>query len=176
MIRAMTLAVAVAALVLSVISLAFTAYQWRRSGPALVVKLMGLPIFGLHVEVVSSGRLPVTVRMVQLELTFSNGNHTYLPMDNFSHDLPATLAPTDVLVASLQPPSFTRDGLASLDGPYRNVESVTAMARSGMRWMRSQPLANGKWPNFVPMEMAGKSPWRRWVSTARRRKRGLGRR
>jgi hypothetical protein len=79
------------------------------------------------------------------------------------------------LVATLQPPSF-RDGVASADGPYRDVESMTAMVRSGMRWTHSRPLVIGHEAQRVPMEIAGQPSWRRWASTARRREKWPGRR
>jgi hypothetical protein len=169
----MTLAVAIAALVLSMISLAFTAYQWRRSGPALVVALEmhSMPGFtswstvdgqlvivgqpgdaggvNLKAEIMSAGRMSVSVRKARLEVgglglqdmasdvpvtvsasarSASSWGYQVEPL-HVSEELPVTLAPTAVLEAEFQ--------LAAKIDKEERTMTVNALAQSGARWTAS---------------------------------------
>jgi len=137
MIRDMTLALAIAALVLSVISLAFTGYQWRRSGPTLAIKELGSKRSGermlLTAEIVSVGRLPATVRTVEgltgdCNQSWSSQSWTGMPVESLSRTLPAKLEPSDVLEVGFALP---------LD--LQNVDfSVWVRAQSGHQWVENR--------------------------------------
>ena len=145
MIRAMTLAIAIAALALSMVSLAFTVYQWQRSGPVLSVKVVEqrriLGTGGKHVviaEVMSVGRLPATVRKVETEISYTE----YGKFDSWMGDqdistvrrvfeakvlsrpLPVRLEPSEVVEAEFE-----------LPGPLSgSTGRFTVRALAGGRW------------------------------------------
>jgi len=141
MILVMTVAVAIAAFVLSAISLAFTAYQWRRSGPALVVMLSLRPTFesstisygrsitlrrppgplepvALNVEVLSAGRMSVNVRKVILDVVTPSIDGFRAPV----HPTPPT-EPSAITYAtvSFEPTSSSQELPATL-GPTAVLE------------------------------------------------------
>jgi len=141
----MTLAIAIVALALSMISLAFTVYQWQRSGPVLSVKVVEqrrIPrTGGKHVviaEVMSIGRLPVTVRRVETEISYTElGKFNAWTMEEnisrvrrvfeakeLSQRLPVRLEPSEVLEAEFE-----------LPGPLSgSTGRFTVRALAGGRW------------------------------------------
>jgi hypothetical protein len=140
----MTTGLAIAALVLSVISAAFTGYQWRQSGPALLVNVTGPSLrqfaekwpdedIDFRAEIVSAGRMPVTVRMIQLEIEWSDGRKTYQPVEWLTGKLPVTLAPTEVLSAGLALPAVPPE-------PTLVPCCVSVQALRGVRWSRSRVM------------------------------------
>jgi hypothetical protein len=134
----MTLAIAVAGVVLALISLAFTAYQWRREGPALKIEVEMWSAGpkgaepSMHVQVISTGRMAVTVTRLAVNV-FGTGGLVYgagpWSPTSISHELPARLEPTDVVTAVF--------GL-QIDRPAPDVQAI-AMVESGGRWMSSVP-------------------------------------
>ena len=138
MIPDMTTVIALVALVLSVTSLVFTGYQWRRSGAVLTIDLTPAQksreddqretymIF--EAEITSDGRLPATVR--EIRMAFFQGGECIAtePPVEVSQPLPARLAPTDVLVAS-----FRYNGNF---GAWRGFK-FAVQAKAGRRWFAS---------------------------------------
>jgi hypothetical protein len=141
MIRAMTTAIAVVALVLSVISIAFTAFQWRHSGPVLEVALVP-PTPGnpgrISAEVTSVGRMTATVRRVDVLVMAENDLVGWGGPVSLSQELPAKLAPTDVLEAAFVFEDPYKDETAAGYDP-RTVIYVVVQALAGNRSFASSP-------------------------------------
>jgi len=159
----MTLAVAIAALVLSVISLAFTGYQWIRSGSAVVVRFLlwhpwenqddkwpdyrntvfVMKTFAnepgvLKVEVLSVGRLPVIVRKVTLTLEADEVQ----TLGSWNEEDNRVLEPAKL---SHELP-VTLDPTAVLEAEFHFALHqeptsfvATARAQTGSRWVKSRP-------------------------------------
>jgi hypothetical protein len=153
MLFAMTLAIAIAGLVLSVLALAASLYQWRHSGPSLVLRAsctfgyVGPEDDLLKVEVISAGRLPVTISRVDLCTDYPRGYRpqgvrgplawlvarlvggygTSAPL--FVEDLPVVLAPSEALERE-----------AHLFGPLMAGDKTYFRARTGGRWFYSNRI------------------------------------
>lgn len=142
----MTLALAIAALVVSVISLAFTAYQWRRSGPQLAIEQVDANFRDgkafLTAEILSVGRIAATVSKVEgwsgdkaeVEVRATGGlalgiksSRTGMQLVSASLNLPARLEPSDVLEVSFALPD------------KQNVDFlVWVTAKSGRAWAETR--------------------------------------
>lgn len=133
----MTTGLAIAAIVLSVISVAFTGYQWRRSRPALIFDVSGRSPLDedtdVRAEIVSAGRMAVTVRMVQLEIEWSDGSKTYQPVGWLTGKLPVTLAPTEVLTVGFELPADPPE-------PTLVARCVSVQVLRGIRWSSSRVM------------------------------------
>jgi hypothetical protein len=130
----MTTAIAIVALVVSVIALVFSAYQWRHSGPDLVVRgrvdVDDLGRETVEAEIISTGRLAVTVTEVLVDYRNDDGLHLRSNEVELESELPARLEPSDVIKASY-----------SLESIGRLIGVGTRLAvRAGGRWYYSQPF------------------------------------
>jgi hypothetical protein len=148
----MTLAVAIAALVLSVISLAFTVYQWQRSGYYLAVNIhtLGPPSFEslpsretVGVTVTNTGRLPCIVQSVFVRpvpqrrlkrLTQYGYRGARDDVTIIGDPLPRTLVPSETLVARAVSGPDHLPYFGTMNFRYQVV------ARSGMRSYKSHWL------------------------------------
>src|ERR1700722_15496584 len=99
----MTTAIAIVALVVSVIALVFSAYQWRHSGPDLVVRgrvdVDDLGRETVEAEIISTGRLAVTVTEIRVDYR-KDELHLRSNEVELESELPARLEPSDVIKAS----------------------------------------------------------------------------
>lgn len=134
----MALAVAIAALVVSVASLGFTAYQWRHEGPFLAVELTRIEKLDsdgqllLTAEVTSVGRIAAAVRHVGVtamviappDSTTDTSRHLAL----VKGELPARLEPSATMGAQFVVPY--------VEGQLRWYGF--AMARAGGKFFRSK--------------------------------------
>jgi hypothetical protein len=121
MIRAMTLAVAIAALVLSALSLAFTIYQWRRSAWHLEISVYASgPLadgrVDVQVTVINTGRLGAVVTYVYVAFDhrrrglLRTGSIHVPAKDVEGGALPRTLAPSESLYAHVyETPAYLTD-------------------------------------------------------------------
>jgi hypothetical protein len=129
----MTNALAIVALAISLVSLAVTGYQWRRSGPGLTLQVSawGGSTGGMVMaEVMSVGRIAATVRRVEADAVPVDGRPVTmgLTVERTSHELPAKLEPSDVLEMQFDyPPN---------DGAWR----VTVRALMGTQWTEAVPV------------------------------------
>jgi hypothetical protein len=140
-----TTVIAVVALLLSMISLAFTAYQWMRSGPAVTVDLGGPDGFSeirygttITTEVTSVGRMPATVRDVVLwafpDAPDAGVMGVGLVPAKLSKKLPAKLEPTTVLEAEFKWPGTGEWP----EHPPENAVLLWASVRVGGRQVQSR--------------------------------------
>jgi hypothetical protein len=142
----MTTALSIIALLLSVISIVFTGYQWWRSGPVLTIDVTSIEADDMHsmivvAEITSNGRIPTTVRDLRIKYEMPERfyeQHLSLSEEGrleLSENLPAKLAPTDVLVMRVKHTGT----IAHWRGYKFSVE-----AKAGQRWFSSRtlPLAN----------------------------------
>ena len=131
----MTTAIAIVALVVLVIALVFSAYQWRHSGPDLVVRgrvqvddLVGREM--VEAEIISAGRLAMTVTEVLVDHRKDDGLHLRSNEVELESELPARLEPSDVIRAS-----YSLKSIGRLIG----VDTRLAV-RAGGRWYYLQPF------------------------------------
>jgi hypothetical protein len=143
----MTLAVAIAALVVSVISLWLTAWQFRRSGPVLAVTVInhevrpeGHGTYLVSAEVTSVGRLAATVRRVEaraVSVPFLSGSQKFGPT-KLSQELPAKLEPSQWLEVEFELPVGglkTHLGTAWVSNDPN--WDVVIRAQTGLRWSKA---------------------------------------
>ena len=133
----MTLALAIAALALSVISLAFTFYQWRQSGPQLAIEQVSTGLSGdspvLTAEIVSVGRLSATVNKVEAsfgdeaEKWVGTWTQTGMVLVSASPNLPAKLEPSEVLQVTFALPDKQKVDFF-----------VWVTAKSGRQWAKTR--------------------------------------
>jgi hypothetical protein len=130
----MTTAIAIVALVVSVIALVFSVYQWRNSGPDLVVRgRVDVDDLGremVEAEIISTGRLAMTVTEVLVDYRKDDGLHLRSNEVELESELPARLEPSDVIRAS-----YSLESIGRLIG----VDTRLAV-RAGGRWYYSQPF------------------------------------
>jgi hypothetical protein len=130
----MTTAIAIVALVVSVIALVFSAYQWRHSGPDLVVRgRVDVDDLGremVEAEIISTGRLAMTVTEVLVDYRKDDGLHLRSNEVELESKLPARLEPSDVIRVS-----YSLESIGRLIG----VDTRLAV-RAGGRWYYSQPF------------------------------------
>jgi len=108
----MTTAIAIVALVVSVAAVVFSTYQWRHSGPNLVVRgYVDMDDLGremVEAEIISTGRLAVTVTEVLVDYRKDDGLYLRSNEVELESELPARLEPSDVIRASYSLESIGR--------------------------------------------------------------------
>jgi hypothetical protein len=142
----MTLAVAIAALVVSVISLCLTAWQFQRSGTVLAVTVTdhkvppeGHGAYLVSAEVTSEGRIDATVRRVEARVTpgpFVTGSQRFGPT-KVSRELPARLKPSQWLEVEFELPIGGMQTFGSGATLWRSNDpnwSGAIWAQTGRRW------------------------------------------
>jgi hypothetical protein len=137
-------------LALALLSLGLQFYQWKRSGAAIsVIAFVVAESASLRIEVASTGRLPVTVRALEVRDYFairqSQGGGTRdvvqtsrwsVPVQPYEGPLPQELAPTAFLTADV-PVS----GVLGQAAPGAPEVSACAWARRGDgKWFSSKPV------------------------------------
>jgi hypothetical protein len=87
----------------------------------------------VRAEIVSAGRMAVTVRVVQLEIQWSDGSKTYQPVEWLTGKLPVTPAPTEVVTAGFE---------LLADPPDTTLVPCCASVQvlRGIRWSRSRVM------------------------------------
>lgn len=140
---------AIASLVLTLIGLIGGWILWQRSGPALRVSAFAnLETSSVYVYVASTGRLPVTVRRIELRDHFvlkvegGTGNSTTTPVSRWKIDvspqqgpLPRDLAPTAFLDAHV--PITEIVGAA---GDASNIVVMAWVERGDNAWTATQTV------------------------------------
>lgn len=134
-----------AGVLIGLASLGLTAYHWFRSGPTLRVGAFVRPESGtLRVEVTSTGRLPATVRLIEIRDVFvlktQQGTET-VPTSRWTvpihptRELPVTLVPTDYIEADTD-----LSVVLANSGNAREVTVAAWAERGDGRWYSSKPI------------------------------------
>jgi hypothetical protein len=139
--------IGLAGVAVALASICLTAFLWRWSGPRIRIEAFMKPETGsVHLSVVSTGRLTVTVRALELRdefvLKVKGQNYRTEPISRWvieveppGQPVPVKLAPTEYLEADVDVRSIFGRAVDS-----REV-TVTAWVQSGDgRWSSSKPL------------------------------------